>query len=149
MADLIVAADLTWMRTMQEEYLPGTAVIYRSTTTSDGMGGFNDVYSAVGTVDCRLLPPSGDERVAGEQIISITEWFITLPHDTNVTVKDRITVDDVRQFEVLWINENEWSHTAMRCAVKAYGEETSRTLPVVVYEYQFDDSANSFYLATL
>ena len=126
MSDLLWTSDVTWMQGIQNRALPGTAVIYRSTLASDGMGGQSETWAAVGTADARLLPPSGDESVAGEQITSITEWFVTVPQGTDITAADRIEIDGARMFEVQWVNNDESWHTALRCRVTAYGEETAR-----------------------
>lgn len=117
----ITNAELTWMRGVQDRAIgQGTAVIYRSTNVADGMGGFSDGFAAVGTADARLLPPSGDEKIAGEQITSITEWFLTMTVGTDVIASDRILFNSVQHFDVLWVNNDEHWRTSVRCRCKTY-----------------------------
>ena len=101
------------MRSVQSETLPGTAVISRNTPTSDGMGGWTDAWAAIGTVDGRVSPSGGgSERLIAEQITDDDAWNITLPYNTDVTAKDRITIDS-RTFEVVTALPKSWE-TARR-----------------------------------
>lgn len=153
MTQILQTADLTWMRGIQERIQPGTAIVYRSTQTTDGMGGFDEAWAAVGTVSARLLPPSGVEKIAGEQPSSITRWYITLPQSTDVTAKDRISYNSARMFEVDVVNNDESWHTALRCDVTAIGEEAFREVQVPVgttdYSLNFSLAKNSHYLGAM
>ena len=87
---LLSANDLTTMRGVLNESLPGTAVVQSGTFTSDAGGGGTQAWTASGTFDCRLAPRSGDEREIGDRTSSDADWVITLPALTSIEVDDRI-----------------------------------------------------------
>lgn len=110
---LLSAVELTAMRAVQSDTLPDTAVISRNTPTSDGMGGWTDAWAAVGTVDGRLAPSGGGaESLMAERITDTDAWNITLPYGTDVTAKDRVSIDG-RSFEVVTVLPKSWE-TARR-----------------------------------
>lgn len=122
---MLTAAELTAMRTVEESVMSGTAIISRYALTADGMGGYSEAWTNVGTVACDLWPigQRGErERVTGAQMTQDVDWFITVPHDTEVTAKDRIVIDS-RTFEVVFVpNDISWK-TALRVEAKAHNEE--------------------------
>lgn len=122
---MLTAAELTAMRTVEESVMSGTAIISRYALTADGMGGYSEAWTNVGTVSCDLWPINrrGDrERVVGAQMTQDANWFITVPYDTMVTAKDRIIIDS-RTFEVVFVpNDISWK-TALRVEAKAHNEE--------------------------
>lgn len=122
---LISNGDLTWMRATQELAQPGTVVIERYTYTSDGQGGYSEVWAAVGTAVGRISPMvrrGASEIVAGAQVISETSWFATFPVGTNVTAKDRLRYNS-RTWEVMRVNNDEMWQTAVRCELSSQNEE--------------------------
>ena len=126
------AAQLTKMQTTQDTALPGTAIIYQATMSSDGMGGFTEVWNASGTADGRLRPiiSRGDnESVTGGQVTQVIDWWITMPLATTVTAKDRIRFGD-RAFEVSYVNNDESWRTAVRAECISMNEEAARQLAV-------------------
>jgi head-tail adaptor len=79
------------MRTTIAATLPGTAIISRSTQSSDGMGGVTDTWANVGTVSARVSPNgAGLEDIVGGEFTAATGWIITVPQGTSVTGLDRI-----------------------------------------------------------
>lgn len=117
--------DLTFMRETQELALPGTAVIQGTVSVSDGQGGYYESYAGVGTVPARLYPQttrSYSEGTGGAQIISETMWFITMPWDTVVDARNRISMEG-RTWEVVSVNNDENWRTAIRARVEAHNEE--------------------------
>lgn len=122
------AADLAFMRQTQTDALPGTAIIQAYTYVGDGQGGSYEAYAGIGTVAARLYPQttrSFSESVSGGQIISLTSWFITMPWDTVVDSRNRISMEG-RTWEVASVNNDENWRTAIRCEVSSKNEE-SRT----------------------
>jgi head-tail adaptor len=122
---LLTTADLAYMQATQETALPGTVVIERYTTSSDGMGGQVQTWAAAGTVDGRIYPRSRlgiGEMAGGGQILSVTDWFATLPFGTDVIASDRLVYAD-RTWEVIRVNNDESYMTAVRCEVRALNEE--------------------------
>jgi hypothetical protein len=93
--------ELSMMRHEAEHFMPGTAVIWRPTESSDGQGGITLTYAAVGTTDCRLSPASmGREQVIAEKLTAIAPWMITLTQGTTVVESDRIIISGAGTFEV-------------------------------------------------
>lgn len=128
MTTLLEAADLAWMQDLQQQALPGTAVILRCTLTPDGMGGQTEAWQAAGTAIARLYGQNS-RAVAelasnGAQVIAVTRWYVTLPAGTDVTAADRLSVAG-RLFEVTEVNNDQDWRTALRCAVVAMNEETA------------------------
>ena len=124
---MLTPQELTEFRAQQLAAMPGSAIIYRATLASDGMGGRTETWNAVGTVAARLYPTQGyssNERMAGAQDTSITKWWLSLPYDTDITAADLAKVDG-RVIKILEVNNDEMWRTALRCKVEAHNEETT------------------------
>lgn len=110
------------MRAMQEEWLPGTAVIQTNVPASDGAGGFEASWSASGTVPCRVSYQAmgsgarGGEVELGAAIRDVAPWIVTLPYDTDVSTADRLVIAGGRVFEVVAVAASVTIQTAVRCA---------------------------------
>lgn len=81
--------ELEGMREDIETLLPDTAIIQTKTSTPDGMGGQSVSWSASGTVNCRLDRQSGSETLAGGAIRPYSQWVLTMPYQSAVTVQNR------------------------------------------------------------
>ena len=116
--------DLYRMRQEQLKYLPGTAVIYRATLVSDGMGGQEETWSPIGTASCRIMPRKIEDREfpAGSQLVSKMAWVVTLPHGTAVKAEDLIKIGS-RTYEIISVNNDQSYQTAVRVDVISYNEE--------------------------
>ena len=89
----LTAAEIETMRTVVEEYLPDTAVVWRATAVNDGQGGGSATWASVGTATCRKgLPESRREIEMAARLGEVAVWIITLPHDVDVTAKDRLII---------------------------------------------------------
>lgn len=125
MASILGTSDLAWMRDAQNSILPGTVVIQRHTLTADGMGGFTESWSNVGTAIGRLYPVNSRafaESDQGAQLVSQTRWFVTLPVGTSVTAADRLSIAS-HTYHISQVNNGEMWQTAVRCEVSAVNEE--------------------------
>ena len=125
MSALLGDGDLAWMADLQQQAMPGTVVIERYTNTSDGAGGAYQNWQAVGTVIGRMYPRPRlgmGESAAGAQIMSVTDWWATLPTGTDVTAKDRLVYGG-RSFEAIRVNNSEMWQTAVRVECRAMNEE--------------------------
>ena len=124
---MLSAAELSDMRDIEELAMSSTAIIQRYALTSDGMGGYSEAWANVGTVSCDLWPINqrGDrEGVANAgQAISKADWFITVPYDTTITAKDRVSVNS-KTFEVIFVPNLESWMTANRVEARSLNEET-------------------------
>jgi SPP1 family predicted phage head-tail adaptor len=122
---VLTAAEITAMRIVEESVLSSTATIQRHALTRDGMGGYSEAWTTVGTVVCDFwhISQRGDrERVTGNQLTQVADWFVTVPYDTDITAKDRMVIEG-RTFEVVFVpNDISWK-TALRVEVKSLNEE--------------------------
>lgn len=59
---MLTAAELTAMQVVEESVQSSTAVIERYSLTADGMGGYSEAWSAVGTVTCDLWQVTRTDR---------------------------------------------------------------------------------------
>lgn len=112
----LTTGEITAMRATLDASLPGTAIIKRATWTSDGQGGSTSTWAAVGTVDARLSPSQGRQRVepvAGGGLVAESDWVATLPVGTDITTRDRLTYSDA-DYEVLAIDSPRSWDVAMR-----------------------------------
>lgn len=126
MTTLLGAADLSWMRDVQQQAMPNTSVvIYRMVATPDGMGGFSETWAAVGTVDGRIYSMNSRafaEQDAGGQLVSTTRWYGTLPTGTDVTARDQLGANGRKWLVVSVNNDQDWQ-TACRCELQALNED--------------------------
>lgn len=92
---MLTAAELSAMRSDVADSLPGTAIISRPTTASDGMGGVTATFAAAGTVACRMEPSQTDatESESGGRSVMASPWVLHVPHDTDLNATDRIVYD--------------------------------------------------------
>lgn len=99
---MLTADEITTMRMTLNASLPDSAQVQRRSLTSDGAGGYNEAWSTVATVACRVAPSgqSPQERVIAERLESMSIWTLTVPALTNVRPADRIILG-TRTFEVV------------------------------------------------
>lgn len=123
---LISTADIAWMRGVQLQAQPGTAVIQRRSDTSDGMGGYTESWAAIGTVTARIMPVSPTQRefVTGSQITSVAKWYITVPGTATVRADDRIVIGS-RVYEVTFVPNDQDYRTALHIECVSLNEETT------------------------
>jgi len=124
---MLTAAELADFRAQQELAMPGSAIVHRATLTADGMGGQTEAWPAVGTVAARLYPTQGyssNERMAGNQDVSFTQWWLSAPWNADITAADVVKIDG-RVFRVQEVNNDEMWRTALRCKVEAHNEGTT------------------------
>ena len=125
---MLTAAELLSMRDVQELAQSGTAHIQRATLTSDGMGGYTEAWSAIGTVSARwgVRRSEGQEPVSGDQLISSNNWTISVPFDATVQAKDRIVqVGSSKVYEVTFVPNGQSYQTAIYLQAIMLNEETT------------------------
>lgn len=117
---LISTAEITAMRSEQDNTMPDTVVIRRYTSASDGMGGLVETWAAVGTVTGRVSPAgrAGAEAIIAEQLTAAEPYVITIPTGTTVYERDRFVIG-TRTFEIEYVN----AHAAWETALRCYGYE--------------------------
>ena len=72
--------------------LTDTGVIQTQAGTSDAGGGITTAWTASGTVNCRIDPLSGRERVTGGAIDERSTHLVRCPSDAAVTTDSRIAM---------------------------------------------------------
>lgn len=107
---MLTEAQLTAMRTVAEDAMPGTAVVQSRSFSSDGGGGGSLAWTASGTVACRIAPIRGAEREIGDRISPDADSIVTLPFDTTLDTDARLVIDS-RTYNVEAIRERSWPVT--------------------------------------
>jgi len=105
----VTAGELSRMRAVWEEALPGSATVKRGARTTDNMGGFTVSDATVATVSCRVDLFSQQEVVEklGERVTGRTLRKISLPYGTSVAIGDRVVISG-STYEVLAVLEEGW-----------------------------------------
>jgi len=99
--------------------MPGTAYILSGTLASDGMGGFTTTWGTASTVKCRLdRTGTGYEKASGGGVEPWQGWVLSLPHDTSVTVTNRVKVASTT-YAVKAVD----SAKSLNCVLRVYLEE--------------------------
>lgn len=112
----MTSTDLAKIRAEQNKLLPDTVYIQRLARTSDGAGGWTEVWQTVATTKGRIAPSQrGGEAVQGGAITAYGEYIVTLPHDTELLQDDRLQISGT-QYEVKAILDRS-ERTALRILV--------------------------------
>jgi SPP1 family predicted phage head-tail adaptor len=86
----LTAGELTQMRAVTDDYLPGTAYILTRTLASDGQGGSTETWGTAGTVSWRISPLSETERAQQDRVSALRERIVTVAYGATVTQRDRL-----------------------------------------------------------
>ena len=93
MALMLSAAELAQLQAdLVANAMPDTCVIQTLATASDGAGGVAQIWSAAGTVPCRLDNKSGQRKAVGTSLESFSEWMLTVPQSATLSTKNRVVV---------------------------------------------------------
>ena len=105
---LLSNAELAAMAVIQTGTLPATCTIGRMTRTSDGAGGWDDVFTQSAVILCDYAPSdNGSDGSQASTVRTVVEWAFAFPLGTDVRVTDRVTVGS-RTFEVIAPLVYEW-----------------------------------------
>lgn len=107
---MLSIAQISRMRLVAEQALPGTAVVMAGTLTSDGGGGYTEAFTASGTVSCRVAPVSGVENERGDRVSAESQYVITLPAETAIETDDQIVVSGIT-YNVTAVRDRSWEVT--------------------------------------
>lgn len=118
-------SEINSIISVENSWLTSTAIIYRAgTATPDGIGGFSDNYSSIGTVDCDLwerFTRADETTQSANQQLSISEWFITVPYDTDIKSSDYVVIEG-KSFDIVSVPNKQSINTALRCRVISRNE---------------------------
>jgi hypothetical protein len=114
MLTMLSAAQLARMRYETTRLLPDQCDIQTKTTSSDGAGGWSEVWATSASVGCRLDPftrrglAGTNIETAGEAEALRLVYLLTVPHDAPLTIAARVVTGgqtyEVRQL----IGEHSW-----------------------------------------
>lgn len=125
MAGLLAVAELAGVRADATAALPDTGAVWRATLTSDGRGGTGQAWAAVASgVLCRLAPGVGlaaGEGLTASRLGPDASWVVTLPHDTDVGLADRLVIG-TRTFEVTFVASGRSELVSLRVACRELGD---------------------------
>lgn len=121
---ILTSAEISELRALDVDAMTSRCVIQRPTLTSDGMGGRNESWVAIGTVDCRLKFPNiqNMERIAGGQVLSSASVRLAVPVGTDLKATDRV-VSGGKTYEVKLVPNGATWRTAIYAEVTALNEE--------------------------
>lgn len=114
---MLSADELTAMRATAEEAMPVTGVVTRATMTSDGMGGWSQVWATVDTVSCRVSPP-GNVRLDQwtEKIQNRTPYILDAEQGADIEPGDQVTIGST-VYLVVGIMVGSWEITRQMVVV--------------------------------
>ena len=97
---MLSVSDLQFMRDAIVQLLPDTCYILTASVASDGQGGQVETWGTAGTTVCRIDAAASKSGFIGQTdslgavaIQESTKWMLSLPHDTVVTLNDRVSVN--------------------------------------------------------
>ena len=103
------ASDMTQIRSDIARMLPDTCNILSGTLTSDGQGGYTEVWgTATVGAKCRIDKRTGREALAGGAVQTFGSWVLTLPHDTTITAASRVEHSSVTYSVVFVDSDKSW-----------------------------------------
>lgn len=93
MSSFLTARELTDMRDALDSLLPDTCNVLFATQTSNGAGGFTEVWgTAASNVSCRLDAIQGGEGMVSESLQPQSSWMLTLPFDVQILPPYRVEI---------------------------------------------------------
>lgn len=99
--------------------LNSSVAVWRFTKVPDGMGGYAETWSQVGTVRARLSQPSATERVAAAQSEAKLSHVVYLHSGADVRRGDQLRMPG-RSFDVLAVFEPSAAGTYLRADCDAH-----------------------------
>lgn len=121
MATLVSTPVLTYMRNTQADAMPDTCTIQTVARTSDGQGGWSEVWSNTYTsVACRVSPVklrSLGEGIQADQMTGKRRYILTVAYDQAITLADRVVHGGVT-YNVISVNADESWPTAKRAELE-------------------------------
>lgn len=118
---MLTASELAWMRTTENQAMASTAIIKSPQYSSGAFGSVLESYQPSGTVVCDIWPIAKNDREksSGNQELSKGEFYISVPYNTNVTVNDQITIDNVT-YQITFVPISQSWLTNLRLEARNY-----------------------------
>lgn len=94
---LLTSADISYMRSVEEQAMPSTATIYRLSYTSTPLGDQDEDWASQGTVSCDvwISGSSTGEKNSDSETISMGDYYISVPVGTDIRAEDMLDIDGV------------------------------------------------------
>ena len=101
----------TQLRGLRAAALSDTGHRLAGTFSDDGGGGGTAVYQNSSTVPCRLTPLTGLEGEQGGRVSDLSDYMVTVPSGTVLTIQDRFLIDGRGTFTITATRERtaEWT----------------------------------------
>ena len=126
---MITSSELAWMRATENQAMASTAIILKPYYQESALGDTTEVWSIVGTVACDLWPiKQATERSTGNQEVSKGEFYISVPYNTDVSVTDVLSIDEIN-YQVTFVPKLQSWLTNQR--VEAYNYNSQITVLTV------------------
>ncbi len=107
-------SELAAQRTAAAQTFPESCIVQRLAEVSDGQGGFTQAWTAVGTVDARMVAKSGNTRAVGGKDSVVGAYTLTVPVGTDIQETDRVVIGAV-PYRVLFVDDLKAWQIAVRC----------------------------------
>jgi hypothetical protein len=127
---LLNASDMAYMIATENQAMSSTALILRPSQGTSALGFQDEYWSVVGTVncDCWPIPRFDREKSSGNQELSKGEFYISVPYNTDVSVIDVLSVNDIN-YKVTFVPKYQSWLTNQR--VEAYNYNSQITVITV------------------
>jgi hypothetical protein len=116
---MLESNELSWARGyIEDNMLPGTAIINRDGGTVNSYYEYNPDKSANGTVSCRIDPynKQDSKQVVGERDASRNWYRLTLPNDVDVQSDDTITIAGT-DYSIIQLHEGHSDNFTVRLII--------------------------------
>lgn len=124
MSDFFSTADLTELRGVATSAMSGTLIIKRPVRSADGMGGFSEAYTAVGTVACHIWRTRvANEITAGAMVQSRAEWYIGVPFGTDIREIDYGEYNGTTTYQIVHVPKDTTWQAQLRCEAVTLNRE--------------------------
>lgn len=116
MGEFFSDADMAELQTVAESAMSGTLVIKRPVRTSDGMGGYTEVYTPVGTVPCHIWRTrEANEIVSGAMVQSKADWYVAVPVGTDIREIDYGEYNGITTYQIIHVPLDVTWNPHIRC----------------------------------
>ena len=121
---MLTSEDLEWMYETENNAMASTAKIYRLSQGMSILGPQDDSYTLSSTVACDLWAINVNAQMLdSNETIEVTQYYLSVPYDTDVRLSDVIVVDNAESYSVLTVPDNETWLTNLRLRVKNYNKK--------------------------
>lgn len=137
---MLTSSEIAWMIETENQAMSSTAVVLAPSYAEGAFGDTLQSWLVSGTVNCDVWPIARNEREksSGNQELSKGDFYISVPTSTNITVENKVTVDNV-VYEITFVPLQQSWLTNLRCEARNYnGSPINVTLGTAIYQSGMD-----------